>query len=150
MESSKTKAEQPISLKLEARAFPIKEPQGSTVAFASITINDTFAVHSLKVVNGEKGIFIAEPSQKDRDGEYRKIAFPITAEARRSMNAVVLDAYIKAAEKDFPELAAAAKTAREALDKQSLTQRIKDAANEGKDNSAPAKDKAAPAHEEAL
>lgn len=96
MSNEKTTA---IPLKLDARAYPIKEPQGTTIAFASITINDTFAVHSLKVVNGEKGVFVAEPSVKDKDGEFRKVAFPITAEARKQMSAVVLDAYIKAAEK---------------------------------------------------
>ena len=138
-----------IPLKLEARAFPIKEPQGSTIAFASITINDTFAVHSLKVINGEQGVFVGEPSVKDKDGEFRKIAFPITAEARKQMSAVVLDAYVKAAEKTQPDLAAAAKTARESLDKESLTKRIKDAAKEGKDKPDAAKDKSAPAQEEA-
>lgn len=144
MSKEKTTA---IPLKLDARAYPIKEPQGTTIAFASITINDTFAVHSLKVVNGEKGVFVAEPSVKDKDGEFRKVAFPITAEARKQMSAVVLDAYIKAAEKSHPDLAAAAKTARESLDKASLTQRIKDAASEAKAQPTSEKENTAPAQE---
>jgi len=147
MDTTNTAIGQAIPLKLEARAFPIKEPQGSTVAFASITINDAFAVHSLKVVNGEKGIFVSPPSVRDKNNEYRDIAFPVTGEARKQLGVVVLDAYIKAAEKDFPELAAAAKTAREALDKQSLTQRIRDAAKEAKAAPAPEKEQAAPARE---
>ena len=150
MDTTNTAIEQAIPLKLEARAFPIKEPQGSTVAFASITINGEFAIDRIKVINGERGVFVADPSEKDKKDEYRKTAFPITAAARKAQHAVVLDAYIKAAEKDFPELAAAARTAREALDKQSLTKRIKDAAKEAKDKPAPEKEKAVPAQEAVL
>jgi stage V sporulation protein G len=142
--------EQALRSTLKARAYPLKDPQGTLIAYASISINDEFVIDRIKVINGERGVFVADHSEKDKKDEYRKTAFPITAAARRKQHAVVLDAYIKAAEKDSPELAAAAKTAREALDRQSLTQRVRDAAKEGSDKAAPAKEAAAPAREEAL
>lgn len=130
-----------LPLKLDARAYPLEEPKGSTVAFAGININDAFAVHGLKVINSEKGMFVAMPGAKDKNGDYRDVAFPITAEARKQVCSVVLDAYAKAVKKSNPELAATAKSAKEALEKPSLTGQVKDAAKEA--NSAPAKEKAA-------
>lgn len=141
--------EQAIPLKLEARAYPLDEPKGSTVAFAGVTINDSFAIHGVKVINGDKGMFVAMPGAKDKNGDYRDVAFPVTSEARKQLGAVVLDAYAKAAEKDHPELAAAAKEAKAALDKPSLTGQVKDAAKDAKEKPAPAKDKAAPDKAEA-
>ncbi|MDL2231976.1 SpoVG family protein [Ruminococcaceae bacterium OttesenSCG-928-L11] len=135
------------ALKLEARAYPIDEPKGSTVAFASLNINDAFAVQGLKVVNGDKGMFVSMPSTKDKNGDYKDIAFPVTADARKQVGAAVLSAYAKAVEKSQPELAAAARSAKDALEKPSLTGQLKDAAKESKAQAAPAKDKAAPAHE---
>lgn len=136
-------------LKLDARAYPLDEPKGSTVAFAGVTINDAFAVHGIKVINSDKGMFVAMPGAKDKNGDYRDVAFPVTAEARKQLGSAVLDAYAKAAEKDHPELAAAAKSAKEALEKPSLTGQVKDAAKEAKEKPSPAKDKAAPDKSEA-
>lgn len=149
--NDKTKQETAVvpPLKLDARAYPLEEPKGSTVAFAGVNINDAFAVNGIKVINGEKGMFVAMPGAKNKDGEYRDVAFPITAEARKQMCGVVLDAYAKAVEKSQPELATAAKAAKEALDKPSLTGQIKDAAKESKEKPAPAKEKAAPDKSEA-
>lgn len=63
------------NVKLDVRAYPIAEPKGNTVGFASVTINDMFAVHGIRVMNGEKGIFAAMPSVKDSKGEYRDVCF---------------------------------------------------------------------------
>lgn len=141
--------EQTAPLKLEARAYPLDEPKGSTVAFAGLSIQDSFAIHGIKVINGDKGMFVAMPGAKDKNGDYRDVAFPVTGELRRQVGALVLDAYAKAAEKDHPELAAAAKEAKAALEKPSLTGQVKDAAKEAKEKPAPAKDKAAPDKAEA-
>ena len=51
--------------------------EGKMKAVVSITIDDEFVVHDIKVIEGEKGLFIAMPSRKATDGEYRDIAHPI-------------------------------------------------------------------------
>ena len=69
--------------------------EGKMKAVVSITIDDEFVVHDIKVVEGEKGLFIAMPSRKAADGEYRDIAHPINSETRSSIQSIVLDAYEK-------------------------------------------------------
>jgi len=91
--------EQSTGIKLAARAYPIAEPKSSTVAFASVTINDMFAVRGIKVVNGENGIFAAMPSMKDGKGGYQDVCFPTTKELRAEINSAVLEAYNTALEK---------------------------------------------------
>ena len=88
------------TVKLDVRAYPIAEPKGSVVAFASATIDDMFAVNNIRVINSEKGLFVAMPQVKDGKGEYRDICFPVTAELRKQLNDAVLGAY--AAEKETP------------------------------------------------
>jgi len=65
-------------------------------AIVSITIDDEFVVHDIKVIEGEKGLFIAMPSKKANDGEYRDIAHPINSETRDRIQRIILDSYEKA------------------------------------------------------
>ncbi len=65
-------------------------------AIVSITIDDEFVVHDIKVIDGEKGLFIAMPSKKATDGEYRDIAHPINSETRDRIQKIVLESYEKA------------------------------------------------------
>ena len=65
-------------------------------AIVSITIDDEFVVHDIKVIEGEKGLFIAMPSKKANDGEYRDIAHPINSETRERIQSIILDSYEKA------------------------------------------------------
>ena len=65
-------------------------------AVASITIDDEFVVHDIKIVEGDKGLFIAMPSRKTVDGEYRDIAHPINTSTRTAIQELVLAAYEKA------------------------------------------------------
>ena len=65
-------------------------------AVASITLDEAFAIHDIKVIEGEKGLFIAMPSRKAADGEYRDIAHPINSATRNSIQSIVLEAYEKA------------------------------------------------------
>ena len=65
-------------------------------AIVSITIDDEFVVHDIKVIEGEKGLFIAMPSKKANDGEYRDIAHPINSEPRDRIQSIILDSYEKA------------------------------------------------------
>ena len=62
-------------------------------AVASITLDEAFAIHDIKVIEGEKGLFIAMPSRKATDGEYRDIAHPINSETRDKIQKVILDKY---------------------------------------------------------
>lgn len=62
-------------------------------AIVSITIDDEFVVHDIKVIEGEKGLFIAMPSKKASDGEYRDIAHPINSETRDMIQKVILESY---------------------------------------------------------
>lgn len=65
-------------------------------AIVSITIDDEFVVHDIKVIEGEKGLFIAMPSKKATDGEYRDIAHPINSETRDRIQKLILESYEKA------------------------------------------------------
>ncbi|MCM1496052.1 MAG: septation regulator SpoVG [Bacteroides sp.] len=70
--------------------------EGKMKAVVSITIDDEFVVHDIKVIEGEKGLFIAMPSRKAVDGEYRDIAHPINSSTRDRIQNLILDAYEKA------------------------------------------------------
>jgi stage V sporulation protein G len=62
-------------------------------AVVSVTIDNAFVVHDIKVIEGDKGLFIAMPSRKTTDGEYRDIAHPINSETREHLQTLILDAY---------------------------------------------------------
>ena len=66
---------------------------GKMKAVVSITLDSEFVVHDIKVIEGEKGLFIAMPSRKTAEGEYRDIAHPIHAEARRQVEEAILTKY---------------------------------------------------------
>lgn len=67
--------------------------EGKMNALVSITIEDEFVVHDIKVIEGEKGLFIAMPSRKAADGEYRDIAHPINSGTRDQIQKIILDKY---------------------------------------------------------
>lgn len=67
--------------------------EGKMKAIVSITIDDEFVVHDIKVIEGEKGLFIAMPSKKATDGEYRDIAHPINSQTRDAIQKVILENY---------------------------------------------------------
>ena len=70
--------------------------EGKMKAIVSITLDNEFVVHDIKVIEGEKEVFIAMPSRKAADGEYRDIAHPINSSARGSIQKIILDSYEKA------------------------------------------------------
>jgi len=70
--------------------------EGKMKAIVSITIDDEFVVHDIKVIEGEKGLFIAMPSKKATDGEYRDIAHPINSETREGIQRIILESYERA------------------------------------------------------
>lgn len=69
---------------------------GKMRAIVSITLDDEFVVHDIKVIEGEKGLFIAMPSKKATDGEYRDIAHPINSGTRERIQSIILESYEKA------------------------------------------------------
>lgn len=75
--------------------------EGKMKAVVSITLDEEFVVHDIKVIEGEKGLFIAMPSKKAADGEYRDIAHPINSDTRNLIQNIILEAYDKAL--DEPE-----------------------------------------------
>lgn len=69
------------------------EKEGKMKAMVSITIDEEFVVHDIKVIDGEKGLFIAMPSRKAADGEYRDIAHPINSDTRNKIQQIILEKY---------------------------------------------------------
>ncbi len=67
--------------------------EGKMKAIASITIDNEFVIHDIKVIEGEKGLFIAMPSKKTADGEYRDIAHPINSDTRDHIQRTILERY---------------------------------------------------------
>ena len=67
--------------------------EGNMNAVVSITFDDEFVVHDIKVIEGEKGMFIAMPSRRSVDNEYRDIAHPINPETRERIQKLILQKY---------------------------------------------------------
>ena len=67
--------------------------EGKMKAIVSVTLDDMFVIHDVKVVEGQNGLFVAMPSRKTPDGEFRDIAHPITSSAREVIQNAVLQAY---------------------------------------------------------
>lgn len=78
--------------------------EGKMKAVVSITLDDVFVVHDIKVIEGDKGLFIAMPSKKAMDGEYRDIAHPINSETRDNIQRLILERYESALEDPVDEL----------------------------------------------
>lgn len=69
------------------------ETEGRMRAIASITLDHEFVVHDLRVIDGNAGLFVAMPSKRTPDGEFRDIAHPINATTRTKVQDAVLEAY---------------------------------------------------------
>lgn len=76
---------------------------GKMKAVVSITIDNEFAVHDIKVIEGENGLFVAMPSRKTADEEYRDIAHPINSEVRDYVQTKILEKYREAVEQKSVE-----------------------------------------------
>ena len=74
--------------------------EGKLKAIVSITLENEFVVHDIKVIEGEKGLFIAMPSKKSADGEFRDIAHPINSSTREMIQSVILDRYQQSLEEE--------------------------------------------------
>jgi stage V sporulation protein G len=115
-------------IKLDVRAYPIAEPKGNTVAYASVTINDLVAISGIKVINGENGLFVSMPQGKGTDNKYRDIAFPVTKELRQQLNEAVIEEFGIALDAMLEQ-------------KESTLNKIRESAKAAKEKTAPAADK---------
>lgn len=69
------------------------ETEGKLKAYVTLTFDDCFAVHNLKIIRGQSGTFVAMPSRKTQTGEYKDIAHPINSEFRNQIQTQILEAY---------------------------------------------------------
>lgn len=84
-------------LDLSVKVFPAKK-EGNLLAFASVTLADCFAVRGIRIMDSEKGAFVAMPDRKDSKDEYHDICFPTTPEMREALNTAVLGEYQRVVE----------------------------------------------------
>ena len=79
----------------EVRVRLVKKDEGKLKAVASVTIDDCFVVHDVKILEGQDDFFIAMPSKKTPDGEYKDIVPPLNTETREMLKKAVLDEFEK-------------------------------------------------------
>ena len=77
----------------EVKVFPVAKDDERLKAFATITFDDCFIVRDLKVIDGNEGLFVAMPSKKRKDGQYKDIAHPLNNDMRETIESAVLDEY---------------------------------------------------------
>lgn len=83
----------------DVRVRIVKKDDSKLKAVASITIDNCFVVHDIKVIEGVEGYFVAMPSRKSSEGEHKDIAHPINTETREFLINVIMDAFKKECEK---------------------------------------------------
>jgi len=77
----------------EVKVFPVSKDDERLKAFATITFDDCFIVRDLKVIDGNEGLFVAMPSKKRKDGQYKDIAHPLNNNMREVIESAVLNEY---------------------------------------------------------
>lgn len=119
------------SLKLDVTVRPIA-PMGNLLAFANVTIGDCFKIDGFRICSGENGLYVNMPSTQDKQGKWRDVCWPVTADFRRQLNDALIEGYGQAIE----NLQATLEATRDA-EKPSLTGVLKE--NAGKVKTQPAK-----------
>lgn len=82
----------------EVRIRLVKKDEGKLKAVASVTIDNCFVIHDVKVIEGTDDFFIAMPSKKTPDGEFKDIVHPLNTETREQLKKIILDEFKKARE----------------------------------------------------
>ena len=80
----------------DVRIRKVEKEDNKLRAIASVTIEECFVIHDIKIIEGTEGLFIAMPSRKTKEGEYKDIAHPINSETRKELSDIVLKAYNEA------------------------------------------------------
>lgn len=83
----------------DTRVRLMEQDCGNLLAVASVTFDESFVVHDIKVIKGDKGLFIAMPSKRDGEGKFKDIAHPINPDMRSKIQEAILDKYNAAASK---------------------------------------------------
>lgn len=123
-------------LKLDVNVRPIA-PMGNLLAFANVTIGDSFKIDGFRICSGENGLYVNMPSTQDKQGKWRDVCWPVTADFRRQLNDALIEGYGAAIE----SLQATLEATKGAAEKPSLSGALKENAGKVKDQPA----KAAPA-----
>ena len=126
-------------LKLDVTVRPIA-PMGNLLAFANVTIGDCFKIDGFRICSGENGLYVNMPSTQDKQGKWRDVCWPVTADFRRQLNDALIEGYGQAIE----NLQATLEATKGAAEKPSLSGALKE--NAGKVRNQPAK--AAPSKNE--
>ncbi len=87
----------------DVRVRKIKS-DGKLKAYVTVTFDNAFVIHNVKVIEGKNGAFIAMPSRRTKNGEYKDVAHPIHSEFRNEMKDVILDAYEKADDSEIVDI----------------------------------------------
>ncbi len=119
-------------LKLDVAVRPIA-PMGNLLAYANVTIGDSFKIDGFRICSGEKGLYVNMPSTQDKQGKWRDVCWPVTADFRRQLNDALIEGYGQAIE----NLQATLEATKGAAEKPSLTGALKE--NAGKVKATPAK-----------
>ena len=131
-ESMQPEAQAGEGLKLDVNVRPIA-PMGNLLAFANVTIGDCFKIDGFRICSGENGLYVNMPSTQDKQGKWRDVCWPVTADFRRQLNDALIEGYGQAIE----NLQATLEATKGAAEKPSLTGALK--GNAGKVKSQPVK-----------
>lgn len=80
----------------DVRIRLVNKAEGKLKAYASFTIDESFVIHDIRIIDGANGIFIAMPSRQTPDGEHKDIVHPLNTETRQQISSVILAEYEKA------------------------------------------------------
>jgi stage V sporulation protein G len=84
----------------EVKVYPAKE-NGRLKAYATVIFDNDFIVRDLKIIEGEKGLFVSMPSRRRKDGSFRDIVHPLNADTRKMIEDSIIGEYHKAAKMGF-------------------------------------------------
>lgn len=138
-EPMQPETQEAAGLKLDVTVRPIA-PMGNLLAFANVTIGDCFKIDGFRICSGEKGLYVNMPSTQDKQGKWRDVCWPVTADFRKQLNDALIEGYGQAIE----NLQATLEATKGAAEKPSLSGALKE--NAGKVKNQPAK--AAPSKNE--
>ena len=138
-EPMQPETQEAAGLKLDVTVRPIA-PMGNLLAFANVTIGDCFKIDGFRICSGENGLYVNMPSTQDKQGKWRDVCWPVTADFRKQLNDALIEGYGQAIE----NLQATLEATKGAAEKPSLSGALKE--NAGKVKNQPAK--AAPSKNE--
>lgn len=131
-EPMQSENQETAGLKLDVNVRPIV-PMGNLLAFANVTVGDCFKIDGFRICSGENGLYVNMPSTQDKQGKWRDVCWPVTADFRKQLNDALIEGYGQAIENLQATLEATKGTA----EKPSLSGALKE--NAGKVKSQPAK-----------